>query len=172
MSAETLVKAEVRAERKISAVAAIIMSTDGRILIVQETQDKPQFDKMAGDWTFPAETLEPEEPLEKALRRLVHEEVGEIKYRFYSKEDWIGDYNVGSPENPIWGRVYLLHYRSGSNTAADLGSVDGEVIGHKWVLPRALRTLPTRRGVLEPIGDFLSSMRGVVCWECAPGARW
>lgn len=157
--------------RKIKAVGAIIMSDDGKILIVQGTVNKPQKDKMAGDWTFPAETLKPGEDWTGALTRLVSEEVGGIKYRVDYARDWIGDYNVGSVENPIWGRVLLLHVIGRAEEQPCLSSIDGEVVGHKWVLPRSLQSLPRRKGVWEPLKDFLAGQRGIVCWKCVPGER-
>lgn len=157
--------------RKIMAVGAIIMADDGKILVVQETQSKPGIDKMSGDWTFPAETLrEGEMPLE-GLQRLVKEEIGKIDYELDSQADWIGDYNVGSQENPMWGRVFLLHAKGRSENFGECSAVDGEVVGHQWVYPRWLQGANRRKGVWEPLKDFLTGQRGVVCWKCIPGER-
>lgn len=157
--------------RTIKAVGAIIMSDDGKILIVQETVNKPQIDKMAGDWTFPAETLKEGESIFGALSRLICEEVGEIRYNFDSERDWIGDYNVGSGESPIWWKVFLLNAIGRSEKQGRLSSIDGEVVGHKWVFPRELQSLPRRKGVWEPLKDFLAGQRSVVCLSCIPGER-
>lgn len=164
-------KIEIESERKIVAVGAIIMSSDGRILIVQETQDKPLIDKQAGDWTFPGETCREGELPEATLRRLIREEVGGIEFDIDFEEGWIGDYNGGNDQNPIWGRVYLVNFHGTSRTPAQFRAVDGEVIGHRWVLPRQLRVLPHRKGIEEPLGDFLFGNRRVVCWRCSPGDR-
>lgn len=166
-------KAGYEKERRIMAVGAIIMADDGRILIVQETQDKPVIDKKTGDWSFPIETLgEGELPLE-GLERLLDEEVGSIglgDVDFVPERDWIGDYNV-NPEHPIWGRVYLLQARGSSENFTGHSSVGGEVINHRWVFPRGLQGLPRRKGVWEPLKDFLTGQRGVICTDCIPGMR-
>ena len=57
--------------RRIVAVGAIIMASDGRILVVQETVSKPVIDKQPGDWTFPAETLEAGETIIEGVRRMI-----------------------------------------------------------------------------------------------------
>ena len=145
--------------RKISAVGAIITAEDGRILVVQETQDKPVFDKRCGDWSFPAETLKEGEAVFEALSRLISEEVGDIRFSFDSTEDWIGDYNVGSQEKPIWGRVFLLYAKGRSEELIDLYSIDGEVINHRWIFPMGLQGMARRKGVWEPLKDFLGYER-------------
>ena len=169
---KTISSAETMFPRVIMAVGVIIMTNDGKVLIVQETRDKPAADRMAGDWTFPVETLEKGESLVEGVSRLIFEEVGDIKYGFSPKRDWIGDYNVNSLEKPVWGRVYLLHVEGMAEEFTGLRSVNDEVINHRWVLPRALRTYSRRKGVDEPLTDFLNGRREVICWQCGPAERW
>ena len=157
--------------RRIVAVGAIIMASDGRILVVQETVSKPVIDKQPGDWTFPAETLEAGETIIEGVRRMITEEVGPLSYSFHTTQDWIGDYGVKGPKGPIWGRVFLLHAKGSSEDFPGLSSVDGEVINHKWVAPRFLQGADRRKGVWEPLKDFLIGQRGVICEDCTPGVR-
>jgi len=159
-------------QRKISAVGAIIMFSDGRILIAKETQDKPEIDKKAGDWGFPVETLKEGESFNDGLKRLIEEEVGSLEYFFDPKRDWVGDYGIESLGKTIWERVFVLHAKASSLEANNLASVDNEVIDHRWVFPKSLQSLPRRSGVWEPLKDFTSGQRGVICQKCSPGVRF
>ena len=162
---------EIKPERKIIAVGAIILSEDGKILVIQETQDKPFVDKKAGDWGFPVETALPGETIEENLKRLFAEEIGEIEVKYDLTSDWIGDYNGGNETKPLWGRVFLVHYKGRSDNGVSFRSVDGEVINHSWIFPREIFGLPRRKCVIEPIRNFIDNKRGVVCEKCSPGAR-
>jgi len=101
--------------RIIKGVAAVILSRDGKILIVQETMDRPQIDKKKGDWSVPGETIEKGETELEALSRGIREEVGKNGDITCSPEkDWIGDYQLGERINGIWARAYLLHFKGSS----------------------------------------------------------
>jgi 8-oxo-dGTP pyrophosphatase MutT (NUDIX family) len=53
--------------RIIKGVAAVILSQDGKILVVQETENRPEVDKQSGDWSIPGETIEKGETEFEAL---------------------------------------------------------------------------------------------------------
>ncbi|MFA4826694.1 MAG: NUDIX hydrolase [Candidatus Shapirobacteria bacterium] len=161
----------INLERKIIAVGAIIQSEDGKIIVVQETEDKSIVDKKVGDWGFPIETAKPGESVEKNLERLFTEEIGEIEVDYDLVSDWIGDYNGGNKEVPLWGRVFLVHYKGRSSERVSFKSVDGEVINHRWISPEEIFKLSRRKCASEPIRDFIEGRRGVVCSECLPGVR-
>lgn len=152
-------------------VAAIILSRDGKILVVQETGNNPALDKIAGDWSIPAETIEKREIELEALLRLIKEEVGENGDITCDPEnDWIGDYRLGDKAN-IWGRAYLLHFDGTSTMQRVFSAERNEVVGHRWINPEEIRSLPRRRGVLEIVEDFMVGKKGVIREECFPGFR-
>lgn len=152
-------------------VAAIILSRDGKILVVQETETKTKIDKLAGDWSIPAETIKEGESELEALLRLIGEEVGENGDITCNQEsDWIGDYQLKKGTN-IWGRAYLLHFNGISELPRIFTSRGNEVINHRWINPQELRDLPRRRGVLEIVEDFLEGRKGIVREECSSGFR-
>jgi len=152
-------------------VAAIILSQDGKILVVQETEDKPKADKKAGDWSIPAETIKEGESELEALLRLIEEEVGENGDIACNQEsDWIGDYQLKKGTN-IWGRAYLLHFNGTSDTPRSFSAEQDEVINHRWIAPQEIRNLPRRKGVLEIVEDFTVGRKGVIREECSPGFR-
>lgn len=158
-------------ERRIKGVAAVILSQDGKILVVQETEDKPRADKKVGDWSIPAETIKEGETEFEALLRLIEEEVGEKGDIVCNPaEDWIGDYQL-EIETDIWGRAYLLHFSGTSKTSRSFTAERGEVINHHWIKPNEIRSMPRRKGVLEIVEDFQAGQRGVIREECSPGFR-
>ena len=152
-------------------VAAIILSQDGKILVVQETEDKPKADKKAGDWSIPAETIKEGESELEALLRLIGEEVGENGDITCNQEsDWIGDYQLKKGTN-IWGRAYLLHFDGTSDIPRFFNAERDEVINHRWIAPQEIRNLPRRKGVLEIVEDFMEGRKGIVREECSSGFR-
>lgn len=158
-------------ERLIRGVAAVISSQDGKILAVQETEDKPLLDKKRGDWSIPAETVEAGETELEALSRLIREEVGENgDITWDPKQDLIGDYQFGA-QTPIWGRAYILHFGGTSEARRTFVAERTEVINHRWIHPDEIRDMPRRKAVLEVVEDFVAGRRGVVRKECTPGFR-
>lgn len=158
-------------ERNIGGVAAVILSQDGRILVVQETVDKPRLDKQAGDWSIPAETVEQGETELEALLRLIKEEVGENGDIICNPQvDWIGDYGFAAGLN-IWVRAYVLHFNGSSKTPRPFNAERNEVINHCWIDPSEIWNLPRRKGVFEVVRDFSAGRREVICEECSPGFR-
>ena len=157
--------------RNIRGVAAVILSQDGKILVVQETGSKPILDKKAGDWSIPAETIEDGETEFGALLRLIEEELGENGDIICDPEnDWIGDYQFGGNAD-IWGRAYLLFFNGTSETPRFFTAEREEVINHHWINPQDIRNMPRRKGILEIVEDFMAGQRGVVREECSPGFR-
>ena len=158
-------------ERNIVGVAAIILSQDGKILVIQETEDKPWLDKKRGDWSIPAETVKEGETEIEALLRVIKEEVGENgDIICYPENDWIGDYQFGVGLS-IWGRAYLLHFNGVSDTPRSFNAERDEVINHRWITPQEIRNLPRRKGVLEIVEDFMEGRKGIVREECSSGFR-
>lgn len=150
---ETQISKEIE-ERKIMGVAAVILSQDGKILVIQKTGNNLVLDKRAGDWSIPAETIKEGETEFEALLRLIKEEVGENGDIMCDPEnDWIGDYRFRDRVN-IWGRAYLLHFDGTSTTQRAFSAERNEVVGHCWIDPREIKNLPRRRGVLEIVEDF------------------
>lgn len=167
----TAATSERKEARNIRGVAAVILSQDGKILVVQETENKPRLDKQVGDWSIPAETIEKEETELEALLRLIKEEVGENGDIICNpQEDWIGDYGLGAGDN-LWVRTYVLHFSGSSQTPRFFSAERREVINHRWIEPLEIRGLPRRKGALEVVEDFLAGRRGVICEECSPGFR-
>ena len=157
--------------RIIRGVAAVILSQDGKILIAQETGNKPIMDKKRGDWTIPAETIEKGETELEALLRLIKEEVGENEDITCNPEnDWIGDYQFEKGIN-IWGRAYLLHFSGTSETSRSFTAEREELVNHQWVKPEEIINMARRKGVLEIIDDFRAGRRGVIREKCSPGFR-
>jgi len=157
--------------RVIKGVAAVILSQDGKILIAQETENKPIIDKKRGDWSIPAETIKEGETELEALLRLIKEEVGENGDITCNPEnDWVGDYQFGAGIN-IWARAYLLHFNGTSDTPRSFSAERDEVISHRWIAPQEIRNLPRRQGVLEIVEDFMVGRKGVIREECSPGFR-
>lgn len=158
-------------ERKIMGVAAVILSEDGKVLVVEETEDKPQLDKKAGDISIPAETIEEGETEFEALIRLLEEEVGVREGIVCNPEaDWIGDYQLRK-RSGIWGRVYLVHFQGKSDSPKGFTSKEDEVVNHHWINLDDIRHMPRRAGALEILEDFKAGRREVVREECSPGFR-
>jgi len=158
-------------ERNIMGVAAIILSQDGKILVVQETEDRPKADKRAGDWSIPAETIKEGESEIEALLRLIEEEVGENGDIICNPEsDWIGDYQLQKGFDK-WGRAYLLYFNGTSDAPRSFRAVGDEVINHRWMDPKKIRNLPRRAGVLEIVEDFIAGRKGVIREKCSPSFR-
>jgi ADP-ribose pyrophosphatase YjhB (NUDIX family) len=156
-------------ERKIYGVVAVIQSLDGRILLVQETEDKPEYDKQVGDLSNPTETIEEGETIAKTLARLLEEEVGICEGMVFDlKKDWIGDYRIAGTE--YWGRAFLVHYQGDSNSLVDFNT-KADVTNPHWVEPEEIKNISRRAGVLEVVEDFLRGRRGMVRAECSPGFR-
>lgn len=165
-----ILPSEETKERKIYGVVAIILSFDGKILVVEETENRPEYDKKAGDISNPTETIEEGETELEALERLLEEEVGVREGMICDPdEDWIGDYQIGGTD--IWGRAYLVHYQGRSDSSQIFKAEDGEVINHRWIEPSEIGKMPRRAGVLEVVKDFLHGHRGVIRHECLPGFR-
>lgn len=155
----------------IRGVIAVVLSQDGKILVAQETEDKPYMDKKRGDWTIPAETIEKGETELEAILRLIKEEVGENKdITCRPEEDWIGDYQIGVGME-IWGRAYLLHFNGTSKTPRNFLAERGEMVNHRWINPKEIINMPRRKGVIEIVNDFQSGQRGIVREECSAGFR-
>ena len=158
-------------ERKIMGVAAVILSEDGKILVIEETENKSQLDKMAGDISILAETIEEGETEFEALIRLLEEEVGIREGMICNpKEDWIGDYQLREGSG-IWGRAYLVHYQGRSDSPLGFKAKDREVVNHRWIKPFEIKEMPRRAGVLEIIEDFSARCHGIVREKCSPGFR-
>lgn len=167
---ETQIPKEIE-ERNIRGVAAVIVSGDGKILLVQETVDKPHIDKHAGDWSIPAETMREGEDEIDALSRLIAEEVGEEgDITCNPAEDWLGDYRVKGRKDK-WARAYVLRFNGTSDTPRSFRAVGDEVINHRWIDPKEIKDLPRRAGVLEVVEDFIAGRQGVICEECSSGFR-
>lgn len=148
-------------KRKIFGVAIVVVSRDGKILVVQETIDRPERDRRAGDWTVPAESVEKgERPLD-TLRRLIQEEIGGLKnITFDSENDWLGDYQL----NPgLWGRAFVLHFNGVSTQFQSFVAEKREVVNHQWIEPEEIRNMQRRGAVLEVVNDFIDGKRGVTC---------
>ena len=157
--------------RIIKGVIAVILSQDEKILVAQETEDKPYMDKKRGDWTIPAETIEKGETELEAVLRLIKEEVGENGDITCNPEnDWIGDYQFEKGIN-IWGRAYLLHFSGTSETSRSFTAEREELVNHQWVKPEEIINMARRKGVLEIIEDFRAGRRGIIKEECSPGFR-
>lgn len=158
-------------ERKIMGVAAVILSEDGKVLVIEETENKPQLDKKAGDISIPAETIKERETEFEALIRLLEEEVGVREGMACDPEtDWIGDYQLRK-ESGIWGRVYLVHFQGKSDSPKNFVAKGEEVINHRWINPEDIYQMPRRAGALEIVEDFKAGRRRVVREECSPGFR-
>lgn len=158
-------------ERKIIGVAALILSEDGKVLVIEETVDKPQFDKEAGDISIPAETIKERETEFEALIRLLEEEVGVREGMVCDpKDDWIGDYQLRKGTG-YWGRVYLINFQGSSESHLRFKAKDREVVNHRWINPEDIRQMPRRAGALEILEDFKAGRRGVIREECSPGFR-
>lgn len=158
-------------ERKIMGVAAAILSEDGKVLVIEETEDKPRLDKMAGDVSIPAETIKEGETEFEALIRLLDEEVGMREGMICNPgDDWIGDYQLRKGKG-IWGRAYLVHFQGRSDSSNSFRAEGEEVVNHRWINPEDIRQMPRRAGVLEILEDFSAGRREVIREECSPGFR-
>lgn len=158
-------------DRKIMGVAAVILSEDDQVLVIEETEDKPQLDKKAGDISIPAETIKEGETEFEALIRLLEEEVGVREGMVCNPEtDWIGDYQLRK-RSGIWGRAYLVHFQGKSDSLKGFTSKGDEVVNHHWINPEDIRQMPRRAGALEILDDFKAGRRAVVREECSPGFR-
>lgn len=66
-----------------------------RIFTIEELQEKPNLQKRKGDWSFPWETINPDENKEAALERLLSEEVAEDKKRrVFSCPEFVGTVTI------------------------------------------------------------------------------
>jgi 8-oxo-dGTP pyrophosphatase MutT (NUDIX family) len=61
----------------ISGVGLILFEPKGKTLVLRELKSKPHYGKYAGMLSIPLETIEDGETKESALKRLMHEEIGE-----------------------------------------------------------------------------------------------
>lgn len=60
----------------VEAIALLVFSCTGRMLVLRELKSKPEYGKWAGMLTFPIETIYDRESKMEALDRLAREEMG------------------------------------------------------------------------------------------------
>lgn len=77
---------------RVLAVALLIVSPKERIFCLEELRDKPHYEKYAGMISFPIETIEEGENRERALERLLTEEVG--SFLLLSDPDFLGEVDM------------------------------------------------------------------------------
>jgi len=119
---------------------------DGKILIVQETQEKAW--KKPGDFSIPMETKEGNETLEKTIIRAIEEEAkGIILYQIKG--------TIGQKDYDIIGlalvKCYVLTIKEYKDPLTGK-----EVKNHQWMSPEEALHLKLRVGAKEMIEDFLN----------------
>lgn len=147
--------------RRIRGVALIVTNPSGRIMVLQELEDKPRFGKHAGMWSIPMETLEANETHYTGLRRLMKEELPGLLVEHMSLDCTpIGSYRI-APR--VWGTLYVAR-----SSSFDLPKSNGdrEVGQHEWVHIAESLNRWLRRGAAEMIEDFAnrrSQIRRTAC---------
>lgn len=133
----------------ILGVSLIILRKDGKILIVQETEEKPW--KKPGDFSIPMETKEENETYRETINRAIEEEAkGVLEYeieRINGKED----YNI---MNLALARCFIVKVIKHEKHISG-----NEVKNHKWLFPEEVLNLPLRIKAKEMIEDFISNLK-------------
>ena len=147
---------------RIRGVALVVVSPEGKILILKELQEKPELDKKSGMFSIPMETCEIGEHNEEAIIRLVMEELPGL---FVSVDSLahIGSYQI-VPE--VW--VQLFSMKVANTKLPNLDPANKEVSDHQWCNPREALKLWLRRGAKEMISDFINKKLGITRQECEP----
>lgn len=156
-----------REEDLIGAVLLLHTKLGGksRILVMEETLTKPQFDKYPGDMSLPAESRKPFEPIPGLIRRLLQEELGwksDTTNTLAISRTPIGYYRFragGSGTPRPWivameARVdpYIVWTQPAT-------ALDNETRNYIWVDPEDfLVHYPTRGAMVGIVNDWMNGM--------------
>lgn len=136
---------------RIRAVGLILSNEHGDVLTLRELNPKPQIHKFEGMRSIPLETVQGDEALEHAVRRLVEEELpGLLVTEFVFQ----GRYWTPCPRPNVWNWVYTAQ-----SNVTDLPAVGDEVEELKWMNPRDVLKLWLRPAVYEMVLDFQHGVR-------------
>lgn len=139
------------AAHRIRAVGLILANPMDEILILRERNPKPHYHKFEGMRSIPLETVQGTESLERALERLVEEEVPGVSVRNLAYQ---GTYWTPCPTRNVWNWVYTAQ-----SDTLELPALGDEVDLHTWLDPEHALELWLRPAVYEMITDFRNSAR-------------
>lgn len=135
-------------------VAAIIEhSTDNRIFVVQEEQEKRKIGKFRGMDSTPMETGEFGESLPTAIERLRQQEYGGLPFEILY---CVGEYGIAH------ATATLFVARALTPCLPVFGEAHGELSNPRWMTPQDACGLWLRQGALEMIEDYIAGRRNVV----------
>jgi hypothetical protein len=146
----------------IRAVSLIVIHpAGGKILILEERNNKPHLGKYAGMFSIPMETSHPGEADFLALLRLHQEELPGLLLESLPGI-LVGEYQV------VPGARANLYATTATTSSLHLPRLfcDPDVGNHQWVSPQKAMSLPLRQGAFEMIGDFVAGLQNVVRTEC------
>lgn len=148
-----------------------VIGGEPRILVQEETVEKPQFDKQPGDMSPLAEGRQPGEPIELLLRRMIREEIGWGPNTLIVSKHPIGFYRFPGYQNIPGGWIVGLEAQVDPLMALTrpVGSQDGETKNHMWVRPEDyFGKFPARGAMIGIVGDWMRGDRDKVS-KTTPG---
>ncbi len=161
-------------EKLVGAVVLLWSLIDGqpRILMQEEENAKPHFDKQQGDMSLLAEGRRPFEPIGGLIRRMVGEEIGWGTNTMLVDPHPLGYYRFKRhPQLPQGGWICALEARVDPFVVAtsSMHATDGETHNHMWISPDTIvKEVPLRGAMLGVVSDWLEGRRDVVA-SASPG---
>lgn len=147
-------------KRRVRAVALIVENLDGAIMVLQEFETKPYLGKYTGMYSIPMETLQPNEPNNEALQRLIREELSGLA-GIVVRPERVGIYRIVPG---AWASLYL-----GKFERVVLPETQSSEVGnHSWLDPQAVFSLWLRPGAREMVEDFVAGRWPLVRRHCQP----
>lgn len=94
-------------EDQVQSVALLLVDSVGRLYCVRERQANAKYGKRAGDYSFPWETREPDEPFILTLHRLLNEEVDGSGLIEITPPNFLGTVPVHDTEAHVYHSSFL-----------------------------------------------------------------
>lgn len=146
---------------RLRAVALVVASPAGEILVLQETVTKAHIGKFAGDWSIPMETCELGQDFPATLEQLHQQELAALASIRMSVARFIGWYRV-APN--AWAKLYAT--TSSTYHLPSATEDNPEVKNHRWVSIQDALRLQLRQGAPEMILDYARGLENVFRRHC------
>lgn len=146
------------ARYQLCSVALLLVNPQGQLYCVRELVAKPQIGKEAGHYSFPWETIEPNERPIRTLHRLIMEEVDATDTVVFAEPIpvWIGDVEL---HNSV-AHIFLARFKEGPTEMCGLhAGIEIDPLG--WRSSQFLLS-HCRDGVPEALGLWRQHERAIL----------